>query len=574
MSDQKKLSAVEKVKAESRGLRGVLAEELAAPGPSVSEESYQLLKFHGTYEQHDRDTATLRKQQGQEKDYQFMVRVRMPGGVLSGPQYLALDALADRYGNGTLRVTTRGGIQFHGVIKRDLKATIREINQALLTTQCACGDVVRNVTTTPAPRRDARHRRLLEDARLLSERLLPASRAYHEIFLDEAVQAALGHAPEPEPEPLYGPTYLPRKFKIGLALPEDNTIDVLTNDLAFIGLAGDGATGGEALTAYIVAVGGGLGMTHNKPDTYPRLATPITVIPAEDLLSMTEAVIKVQRDFGDRGDRRHARLKYLLDRQGIGWFRDTLAQYWGRPLAPPPPLPRLELPEILGWHAQGDGRFWYGVPVPAGRIQDTEEVRLRSALRAIVAEFGADPVMTPQQDVLLSNLPEGAREPVEALLRAHGVRLAHDLTPLARFALACPALPTCGLALTEAERIRAPLVAAFEAMLAAEGLEGLPLILRLTGCPNGCARPYNAEIGIVGRMPGHYAVFVGGDRAGTRLGFKLFDKVAEADLIPRLAPLFRAYRTRRAAGEGFGDFCARLGPEALLALAEEVSAAA
>jgi len=567
MSNEKKLSAVERIKAESRGLRGAIAAELAAPGSSVSEETYNLLKFHGTYEQHDRDSATARKQQGLEKEYQFMVRVRMPGGVLTAAQYLALDALADRYGNGTLRITTRGGIQFHGVVKQNLKATIKEINLALLTTQSACGDVVRNVTTTPAPRRDPRHRQLLADARLLSERLLPASRAYHEIFLDAEAQAELGAAPEPEP--LFGPTYLPRKFKIGLALPEDNTIDVLTNDLAFIGLSE-----GERLTAYIVAVGGGLGMTHNKPDTYPRLATPVTLIPAEEILGMSEAVIAVQRDFGDRADRRHARLKYLLDRQGLAWFRDTLAAYWGRPLAPPPPLPPLHVPEILGWHAQGDGRFWLGVPVPAGRIQDDGNMRLRTALREIMSRFGADPVMTPQQDVLLSNLHEADRAPIEALLRAHGVPLAETLSPLARFALACPALPTCGLALTEAERIRTPLVAALEKMLAAEGLADLPLVLRITGCPNGCARPYNADVGIVGRMPGHYAIYVGGGRAGTRLGFKLFDKVGEAEISTRLAPLFRAFRRLGKEGEGFGDFCTRLGATALLAACEEVGAAA
>lgn len=567
MTDSTKLSAVERIKAESRGLRGAIAAELAAPGPSVSEETYNLLKFHGTYEQHDRDSATLRKQQGLEKDYHFMVRVRMPGGVLTAAQYLTLDDLADRYGNGTLRVTTRGGVQFHGVIKQNLKASIKAINLALLTTQAACGDVVRNVTTTPAPRRDPRHRQLLADARLLSERLLPASRAYHEIFLDAEAQAVLGGTPEPEP--LYGPAYLPRKFKIGLALPEDNTIDVLTNDLAFIGLCE-----GERITSYIVAAGGGLGMTHNKPDTYPRLASPVTVIPAAEILAMSEAVIALQRDFGDRGDRRHARLKYLLDRRGPAWFRDTLAGYWGRPLAPPPPLPPLHLPEILGWHPQGDGRFWLGVPVPAGRIQDTETMRLRTALREIVRRFGADPVMTPQQDVLLSNLEAAARAPVEAILRDHGVPPAEALSPLARFALACPALPTCGLALTEAERIRTPLVAAFEEMLAAEGLADLPLTLRITGCPNGCARPYSAEIGIVGRMPGHYAIYAGGDRAGTRLGFRLFDKVAEGEIVAKLAPLFRAFRRHRGEGEGFGDFCARLGASALLALGEEMGDAA
>lgn len=547
-------SGVERLKEASRGLRGDLASELAGPGREVSEDAYNLLKFHGTYEQHDRDTATERKQRGEAKDFSFMVRVRMPGGVLTAAQYLALDALADRYGNATLRITTREGVQFHGVIKQDLKGTIAAINHALLTTQSACGDVVRNVTATPAPRRDAVHARIRADAAMLSSALLPASRAYHELFLDEAAQTALGA----EPEPLFGPTYLPRKFKIGIAAPSDNTIDVLTNDLGIIALFE-----GERLVGYDFALGGGLGMTHNKPATYPRLATPLVFVGPDDLLRGAEAVIALQRDWGNRGDRRRARLKYLLDDQGLDWAKTALEGYFGAPLAPARPLPPLQMPEILGWHAQGDGKFWLGVPVPAGRIEDRGEWRLRTALRAIVARFGADPVLTGQQDILLSNLAPEDRGAVEALLRDHGVALAEDLTPLARWSLACPALPTCGLALAEAERVHAPIVAAIEAELAQLGLADERISLRVTGCPNGCARTYAGDIGIVGRMPGHYALYVGGDFAGTRLSFKLHDKIAEADLAATLAPLFAAFAAGGRRGEGFGDFCARLGAEAL-----------
>ena len=559
MSSSAPPSGVERLKQGSQGLRGDLARELAAPGREVSEDAYNLLKFHGTYEHHDRDTATARKQRGEEKDFSFMVRVRMPGGVLTAAQYLALDGLADTYGNATLRITTREGVQFHGVIKQDLRATIAAINHALLTTQSACGDVVRNVTATPAPRRDAVHARLRADAAMLSATLLPASRAYHELFLDEQAQAELGAAPEPEP--LFGPTYLPRKFKIGIAAPSDNTIDVLTNDLGVIALFE-----GEHLLGYNLALGGGLGMTHNKPATYPRLATPLVFVGPDDLRRGAEAVIALQRDFGNRADRRRARLKYLLDDRGAEWAKTALEGYFGAPLAPARAMPPLEVPEILGWHAQGDGKFWLGIPVPSGRIADRPGVRLRSALREIVVRFGCDPVMTGQQDVLLSNLAPGDRGPVEALLRAHGVALAEDLTPLARWALACPALPTCGLALAEAERVRAPMLAAIEAELARFGLAEERISLRITGCPNGCARTYGGDIGIVGRMPGHYALYVGGDFAGTRLSFKLHDKVAEADLASTLAPLFAAFAAGRGEGEGFGDFCTRLGAEELRAL--------
>lgn len=552
-----KRSGVERLKEGSRRLRGELAAELAAGGTQVSEDGYNLLKFHGSYEQHDRDTATERKQRGEEKDYSFMVRVRMPGGRLTAEQYLALDGLADRYGNATLRVTTRQGIQFHGVVKGDLKPAIAAINQTLLTTQSACGDVVRNVTTSPAPVRDAIHARLEADARTLSAALLPASRAYHQIFLDEPE----GDGGD-EAEPLYGPTYLPRKFKIGVAVAADNTIDVLSNDLGLIAVFE-----GETLRGYNVAVGGGLGMTHNRPSTYPRLASIVGSVGPDDLVAAAKAVIALQRDHGNRADRRRARLKYVIDDLGLPWVTETIGRYLGRPLAAPLPMPPLAVPELLGWHAQGDGLWWLGVPVPSGRIEDAGPVRLRGALREAVRRFGLDPVMTPQQDVLLSNVRAADRARLTALLRSHGVALAGELSPLARWALACPALPTCGLALTEAERVRAPLVARIERALARHGLLGERISLRITGCPNGCARTYAGDIGIVGRVPGSYAVYVGGDFAGTRLSFKLHERLPEAELAAALDPLFAAFAAGRRDGEGFGDFCHRLGRDALLGLA-------
>ncbi|CAH2604268.1 Sulfite reductase [NADPH] hemoprotein beta-component [Rhodovastum atsumiense] len=565
MSSGTKRSAVEALKETSRGLRGNLVAELAAGGTQVSEDAYNLLKFHGSYEQYDRDTATALKKQGLEKDYGFMVRLRAPGGRLTAAQYLALDGLADSHGNGTMRATTRQTLQFHAVRKDNLKSLIAAINATLLTTRSTCGDVVRNVITSPAPVRDAVHARLEADARLLSTTLLPRSRAYDEIFLDEAPRADSGQ----EEEPLLGPAYLPRKFKIGIAVPQDNTIDALSNDLAFIAV-----WEGETLRGYNVAVGGGLGMTHNRADTYPRLASVLGSVGPDALLATAEAVIRVQRDNGNRADRKRARLKYVVDDKGIDWVRAEVERELGAKLADPLPTPPFAMPELLGWHAQGDGRWWLGVPVPSGRIADTAEVRLRTALRRIVETFAPDPIITPQQDLLLSNIAESDRAAITALLREHGVTLAEELTPFARWALACPALPTCGLALTEAERVREPIVAGLEAVLHRLGLTQERISLRITGCPNGCAHSYGGDIGLVGRVPGSYAIFVGGDFAGTRLSFKLLERVPQAEIAAVLAPLLAAYAAERQGGEGFGDYCARRGADALLGLVENARASA
>ena len=557
MGVQTKRSGVELLKESSRGLRGELGLELAEGGTQVSEDAYNLLKFHGTYEQYDRDTATELKQLGEEKAYSFMVRVRMPGGRLTAAQYLVLDRLSDTYGNATLRITTRQGIQFHGVLKADLKPAIAAINNTLLTTQAACGDVVRNVVTTPAPVRDAMHARLEADARMLSEKLLPKSRAYHQIFLDEPDREDAGT----EAEPLYGPTFLPRKFKIAIATPQDNTPDVMANDLGVLAIFE-----GQALVGYNIAIGGGLGMTHNRKDTYPRLASMIGSVGPDELLAATEAVIRFQRDHGDRGDRKRARLKYVLDDQGLEFVRDGVGRHFGRPLSAPLPMQPLQVPDLLGWHEQGDGNLWLGVLVPSGRIEDSGTTRLRTALRELIAAYGIDPIMTPQQDVLLPAIPPRDKEAVEAVLRAHGIRLANDYSPLGLWAMACPALPTCGLALTEAERVRQPIVEVIDASLRRYGLENERISLRITGCPNGCARSYTGDIGLVGRVPGAYAIFVGGDFEGTKLSFMLQERVKAAELGTKLEPLFAAFATDRTPGEGFGNFCSRIGRDALLDL--------
>jgi sulfite reductase (ferredoxin) len=548
------ISKAEAVKRQSRQLRGTLARDLADTKTPFDNAGYSLLKFHGTYQGYDRDTATERKQQGLDKLWQFMARVRIPGGRLTAGQYLALDALADRHADGTLRVTTRQSIQFHGIVKSGLKATIAGINHALLTTLAACGDVVRTVTTLPAPLADPVHRRLDADARLLSTHLLPITGAYHEIWLDgEKVTA------EEPVDPLYGERYLPRKFKIGLAVPEDNTIDVLTNDLAIVALF----DGGGRLLGYNFLLGGGHGMTHNKPATYPRLATPVAFVEPDDLLEAAKAVVRLHHDWGDRGNRRHARLKYVIAERGEDWARERLSEDLGKTLAPCRGMPEFSMPDHLGWHEQGDGRLYLGVPVPSGRIVDDDRIRLRTALREIVGRFGVDPILMPTQDIILSNIDPADRDAIEAILREAGVRLADELLPVERWALACPALPSCGLALTEAERVREDIVGAIADRLKRRGLEDERLSVRITGCPNGCARPYNGDIGIVGRMPGFYSLYVGGDFAGTRLNQPLADRLDIAGIADALDPLFARFAGERLDGEGFGDFCHRIGVAAL-----------
>jgi len=556
VNDQvKKLSAVEGIKTESHGLRGHLLEEFAAGGSQVSEEGYNLLKFHGSYEQFDRDTATYRKQHGLEKEYSFMLRVRMPGGRMTAAQYLGLDRLADDRANGTLRITTRQGFQFHGILKGDLKAAIAEVNHTLLTTLCACGDVVRNITASPMPLKNAAREHIDEFAAALSRYLLPKTQSYYEIFLDKEIDPAVD-----ETETLYGPTFLPRKFKIGITTPEDNTLDVLSNDLAIIPLFDE-----EILRGYNIAVGGGLGMTHNKPQTYPRLASLIGFVKPDAVMTMVDAVIKLHRDFGDRGDRRRARLKYVIDDLGLPRVKEILRANFGAVFEEPHEM-TLVVPELLGWHAQGDGSYWLGVPVPAGRIGDTDSVKLRTALREIALRFSPEFVLTPLQDVLITDLAADLRGEVEGILRGHGVVLAEHLTPLAKFALSCPALPTCGLALTEAERMHPEIVDGFDALLAKHGLTERRVSVRVTGCPNGCARSYSGDIGIVGRMPGFYALYVGGDFEGTRLSFKILEKVPHEKVISSFDPWLAAWARDGLAGEGFGDFCFRVGHDALLAM--------
>src|SRR5437660_6392451 len=553
---QADVSAVEQIKQASRGLRGSLAPELAAGTRHFEDEAAQLLKFHGVYQQDDRDARRQRSDAGLEPQYAFMVRCKIPGGVLTATQYLALDELAGRYGNGTLRVTTRQDNQFHGVVKGDLKATIRALNEALVTTLGACGDVERNVMCCPAPLPGGLRDQVFQMARRISEHLLPRPRAYHEIWLNGEPVAS--GAPTPEPDPIYGERYLPRKVKTGIAVPDDNCTDLYSHGLGFLAIPD-----GDRIAGFNVLVGGGLGMTHGKKVTYPRLADPLGFATAEDVVPVAEAVLTVQRDYGDRRDRRHARLKYLLDDRGLDWLRGQVEQRLGRPLLPPAPVGVSDVHDHLAWHDQGGGRSFYGLFVENGRILDTEDVQLRTAVRRIVQLFGAGVHFTPQQNVLLTGIPDGRRAALEAVLGHHGVRSPDAISTVRRWSMACPALPTCGLALAESERVLPGVIDELERELARLGLADLRLTVRMTGCPNGCARPYTADLAFVGRSADKYTIFVGGSVLGTRLATAYADLVPRHQLVARVRPLLERYRAERLPDEGLGDFCCRVGIDEL-----------
>jgi sulfite reductase (ferredoxin) len=555
-----KRSAVEGVKENSRQLRGSIALELLQDTDHFAEQDKQLLKFHGTYQQENRDARKSRKKDGVGKHYMFMVRCKIPGGRLTADQYLAVDDLAGQYANGTLRFTSRQGIQLHGVLKRHLHDAIAGINACLLTTLGACGDVERNVMCCPAPHNhDGVHAQMQATAARLAAHLAPRSRAYHEIWLNG--RPLTEPTEEVAPEPIYGKVYLPRKFKTGIALPEDNCIDVHGQDLGLLALVVNGAIAG-----YNVLVGGGMGMTHGNANTFPFLARPVAYVPADQVVEAAEAVVKLFRDHGNRADRKRARIKYLVHDWGVDRFREVLQTYVPFPLAAPKPVAVHGYDLHLGWRPQGDGKFCYGLSVENGRVKDEGTMRLRSGLRAIVRRLRPEVRLTPLQDVLLCGLAEGDRPEVERILAEYGVTPTERVSNVQRYSMSCPAIPTCGLAISESERALPGIVDGLEVELKRLGLEKEVLGVRMTGCPNGCVRPYQSEIGIVGRSGDKYTLFVGGHVVGHRLSFVLRDLVPLAEIVPTLVPILERFRAERLPGENLGDYCQRFGQERLQAL--------
>ena len=538
--------SVESIKQQSARLRGTLLESLANPVTgALAEDDQTLIKYHGSYQQDDRDIRDERRRQKLEPDYSFMIRTRTPGGVVTPDQWLKLDAIATTYAERGLRITTRQAFQFHGVIKTRLKPTMQAINAALIDTLAACGDVNRNVVVAANPQLSPLHATVHAQAAALSERLLPNTRAYYEIWLDEEKLAGSGG----EVEPVYGETYLPRKFKIAFAVPPSNDADVFANDLGFIAIVEDGQ-----LVGYNVSVGGGMGATHGDPETYPRLANVIGFIAPDQLQDMAIAVITAQRDFGNRAVRKRARLKYTIDDRGIDWFKDEVERRAGFPLGPARPFSFDHNGDRFGWREGHDGRWHLTLRIPAGRIVDNGEVRHLSGLREIAGIHQGEFRLTPNQNLVIAGVPAGQRERIDALVREYALDAHARASGLRLNALACVALPTCGLAMAEAERYLPELLDKAEVLLDKHGLRDAQIHLRISGCPNGCSRPYLGEIALVGKAPGRYNLMLGADHRGQRLNALHRENIDEAAILSELDALFARYANERMTNQHFGDY--------------------
>ena len=562
------MSNVEDVKKNSHQLRGTLPESLASGSPQFSDDEKHLIKFHGIYQQDDRDERIERQKAKQDAAWILMVRSKIPGGGLSAEQYLALDRLADEFGNGTLRITTRQDFQFHGILKSDVKQLIRKINDAQVTTFGGCGDVERNVMATPAPFDTPAHREVQRVARELSHELLPKTNAYFEVWLngekvkinptDRSDQKNLSD----QPDPLYGETYLPRKFKTTIVLPPENDVDIYAHDLGFVAHAPKGEIEG-----YTVLAGGGFGMDHGKQATYPFLAVPLFYIQKQHMLATAKAVIAVHRDHGDRTNRKHARIKYLIAERGVDWFRNEVKARLEAPTEEPKPFVLKSVADMLGWHEQGDAerRLFCGIRVECGRVADYDAsapgklkgVRYRSGLRAIIERFKCPVRLTANQNIICYNLSAQDRSAFDAMLKEHRIADAESYTHAHRMSIACVALPTCGQALSESERIFPALMDEFDVILKELHIEREEILFRMTGCPNGCARPYNADIAFVGRGIDKYAVYIGGSLRGDRMAGLMFKTVDLNEIPARIRPFLEEYVKGRLNGESFSDYWGR-----------------
>ena len=572
-----KLSAVEVVKTASNYLAGDIAKELADSAPGFGKASVQLLKNHGTYQQDDREQRKAKEGAKSTREISFMVRTRIPGGKLTSEQMLAEIDLGDELANGTVRLTTRQGIQHHGIIKGDLKSTIRRINEIQLSTLAACGDVERNVMCCPAPIHNSTvHDEMMAMAEKLAEHLAPRTLAYHEIWLTDSETGEktlagggsdgkeVGPVGSDEIEPIYGRTYLPRKFKTAFALPEDNCTDIYANDLGFLVVH----EGGKIL-GYNVLAGGGMGVTPSAAKTFPALAKRLGFVPPEDVLDIATAIVKVQRDFGNRSDRKVARLKYTIHTMGLENFRAKVEEYFGKPLAPCHPSDVHGFDDHIGWYEQGDGKYFYGLNVENGRILDKDGFRLKTAVRQLLRELKPGVRITAHQSLLFTDLHVTDRMKITDILHAHGVKTSEEISTLRRWSMACVALPTCSLAVAESERVLPGLIDSLEPKVAKLGLTHDAFTLRMTGCPNACARPYNSDIGIVGRTLGKYTLFLGGRLLGDRLNTLYKDVVPFEDLCSEITAVLACYKAERHANETLGDFCHRKGVDGVRTWAGE-----
>ena len=567
-----KTSKLEGIKERSNCLREPVASELLEDTTHFSGDAVQILKFHGSYQQDDRDNRV----KGQEKDYQFMLRTRSPGGFIPPQLYLTLDQLSDEYGNHTMRVTTRQGFQLHGILKKNLKATIAAIVRNLGSTLGACGDLNRNVMAPPAPfktRPDYQY--AWEYADKIADLLTPQTGAYYEIWLDGEKAISAEEAPEvkaarqrngngtifpDKEEPIYGEHYMPRKFKCSVTVPGDNSVDLYTQDVSLVVMMNQQGQ----LEGFNVLAGGGLGRTHNKEETFARMADPIGYVAKDDIFDLIKAIVATQRDYGDRVNRRHARMKYLINDWGVDKFRAKVEDYFGKPIAPYKPLPAFKYQDYLGWNEQGDGKLFLGISIENGRIKDEGNFQLKTALREIVKQFDLPMRLTPNHNAILYEIEPSQQQTIEQILNQYGVQITPEgIEPLVRYSMACPALPTCGLAITESERAIPGITVRIRTLLDKLGLKDDHFVIRMTGCPNGCARPYMAELGFVGSAPGKYQVWLGGSPDQTRLAQAYIDKLPIEELESFLEPMFMQFKQQRELGESFGDFCDRVGFDAI-----------
>ena len=557
-TDAPKLSPVELIKEGSNYLKGTIDTEIADSVDHFDKSNIQLLKFHGTYQQDDRDARLTAKKTGSGKAFSMMVRLRIPGGRIQSGQMLSMLDLCEKLGNSTMKITTRQTIQLHGILKDDLQPTIKHINDIALSTLAACGDVNRNIMCCPAKRADSIHADMEKLTDELTEALAPKTPAYHELWLTDSETGEKTLEGGGPVEPLYGPTYLPRKFKMGIALPEDNCIDIYTQDVGFLAVVRDGK-----ITGYNVLVGGGMGTTPSAKKTYPALAKRMAFVSPDQAVGVAQAVLKVQRDNGNREDRKTARMKYLVNNWGIEKFRAEVEKYFGEPLADCTEDDVHGFDDHMGWQEQGDGKWSYGLNIENGRLYDNNDVQLKAALRAVCLEFNTEIRMTGHQSVIFTDIEEGEKEKLIALVKQHNVPTTEDTSTVRRWSMSCVALPTCGLAITESERRLPSIIDGLEAPLAKLGLDKERFTIRMTGCPNGCARPYNADLALVGKAKGKYTLYAGGGWLGNRLAYIYKDMVPDDTVVDEIVSIFAAFKANREGEESLGTFCTRVGKDDL-----------
>lgn len=553
MSDDRELSPVEHIKLASNYLRGTIAEGLADElTASIAADDTQLTKFHGFYQQDDRDLRSERKASRLEPHYQFMLRLRLPAGVVTGKQYLKIDELAHQYANGTLRLTTRQTFQYHGVAKKHLRPLLQAAYQVGVDARGACGDVNRNVMASAHPMASAQHAEVHEWAKKISAHLAWKSRAYEEIFLEQGAQGE-------DHEPLYGKSYLPRKFKMAIAIPPENDVDVFANDIGLIAIVDGGG-----LAGFNVAIGGGMGTTHGEEDTYPRLGTIIGFVTPEQTLEVVETLVKIQRDHGDRSNRKHARFKYTIDDHGIDWIHTQLAERAGIKLAGVRDYHFEHNGDPLGWRQSDDGNWHLTLFVENGRIADfpdsgNGDYKLMSGLRELAKIHKGHIRLTGNQNLIIAGVAPADKAAIDKLVAHYRLDDGSKYSTLRHSAMACVAFPTCGLAMAESERYLPSLITKLEDLVHDAGLDDTAIVIRMTGCPNGCARPFLGEIGFVGKAPGKYNLYLGAAHNGDRLNKLYRENIGEEEILAELTPIIGRYASERGEGESFGDFVIRSG---------------